>query len=187
MTTPDKLIFILLAIAGAYLVFFVLKLQRKGFSIKGSSPIQPIWYKTGKSAMFLTWGFLAFRTGFGETAMFQSSSIMHWITVCILLLGVVVAIFSLHQLGEHTKMGLPEEDTLLKTTGIYSISRNPMYVSLFLIALASVLYYPHPVNILAGITGVFIHHKIILAEEKFLEKRFGTEWENYRNKVDRYL
>lgn len=185
--TPDKLIFILLAIAGAYLVFFVLTLQRKGLDIKGSSPIHPIGYKTGKSAMFLTWGFLAFRTGFGETAMFQSSLIIHWIAVCILFLGVVVAILSLHQLGEQTKMGLPEGDTLLKTTAIYSISRNPMYVSLFLIALASAFYYPHPVNLLAGITGVFIHHKIILAEEKFLEKRFGKKWENYRNRVGRYL
>jgi len=37
------------------------------------------------------------------------------------------------------------------------------------------------------IIALTIHHKIILAEEVFLQSRFGEEWIRYRNNVRRYL
>ena len=53
--------------------------------------------------------------------------------------------------------------------------------------LSSAVLAPNPVNWLAGILCVGIHHRIILAEEKFLARRFGASWRNYRSTVRRYV
>jgi protein-S-isoprenylcysteine O-methyltransferase Ste14 len=41
--------------------------------------------------------------------------------------------------------------------------------------------------LLFSILGIAIHHYIVLNEEKFLEKEFGNEYQEYKNRVRRYL
>jgi protein-S-isoprenylcysteine O-methyltransferase Ste14 len=84
-------------------------------------------------------------------------------------------------------MGLPDEETELRTAGIYRISRNPMYVGFLLTGLASCLYAPHPLNFVLLIVFVLIHHQIVIAEEEFLIRRFKEDWLEYRFRVRRYL
>jgi protein-S-isoprenylcysteine O-methyltransferase Ste14 len=37
------------------------------------------------------------------------------------------------------------------------------------------------------VIGIYVHHLIILSEERFLEGRFGGDWIAYKKKVRRYL
>ena len=81
----------------------------------------------------------------------------------------------------------------LTINGIYKFSRNPMYVSLFLIFI-SFAFMAWQVNPIIGIAilcitilkGIIIHW-MILGEENFLKKKYGSEYYNYLKKVSRYL
>ena len=62
-----------------------------------------------------------------------------------------------------------------------------MYVGFGLFTIASMIY---PINVAILILGIFslvVYHLIIKSEEKFLQRRFSTDYENYQKKVGRYL
>ena len=102
------------------------------------------------------------------------------------LSGLVVLVASL-ELGESLRVGLPSGKTRLKTTGLYSISRNPIYASCYPWFLSAGVLAPHPVIWALSLLSLYVHHRIILGEEAFLKKRFGSEWKAYCSQVPRYV
>lgn len=102
------------------------------------------------------------------------------------LAGVVVLVISFWRLGANLRMGIPREETALVTSGIYRISRNPIYLGLDCLMLASLIYAFSLLNLVAVLEAVLLHHRIILAEEKFLGERF-QDYEAYRASVPRYI
>ncbi len=62
-----------------------------------------------------------------------------------------------------------------------------MLLGLYFIAIGSAIYVQNSLNWALVIIALTIHHKIILAEEKFLRQRFGDEWTEYSSKVHRYI
>ncbi|UCG57347.1 MAG: isoprenylcysteine carboxylmethyltransferase family protein, partial [Phycisphaerales bacterium] len=90
--------------------------------------------------------------------------------------------------GDSLRMGLPEERTTkLKTSGTYRISRNPMYLALNLIMIAAILFTINPVILILAVVAIYTNHRVIVGEEKFLEKEFGSEYIKYCKKVRRYI
>lgn len=82
----------------------------------------------------------------------------------------------------------PETTTTLVSSGIYAISRNPMYVGFVFFLLAWVMYLSSPwVGI--GVVGfVFYMNQFqIEAEERALKDIFGPEFSRYQAKVRRWL
>ena len=76
----------------------------------------------------------------------------------------------------------------LQTTGIYSVSRNPMYLSLLLIYTGLAFLIGNWWNIiLLPLLFLVVQEYIIKREEKYLECRFGQEYLNYKSKVRRWL
>ncbi len=115
-------------------------------------------------------------------------SLPGWATfavVCLLVGGCCIGTAAFSALGASLRVGLPQERTALVTSGIYRFSRNPIYLGLYLFLAASLVYSFSWLNVGAVLTGVVLHHRIILAEERFLAERFG-EYEAYRNNVRRY-
>ena len=112
---------------------------------------------------------------------------LSWVAAMLFCLAGILFIIAFGNLGTSLRVGLPEQETVLKTTGIFRFSRNPLYMSVYLICLASLMYYPNQVNLVLVAYGIFVHHRIILGEEKFLTEKFGSQWEEYRKKVGRYL
>lgn len=101
--------------------------------------------------------------------------------------GVFLLMVGTRSLGSALRVGLPQEETVLRTTGVYRWSRHPIYLSIFLFSIAACIYCPHPVVIAASLIAVVIHHLIALAEERFLEQRFGEAWLRHKARVPRYL
>lgn len=101
--------------------------------------------------------------------------------------GLILFCFAVFQLGTSIRVGLPNEKTSLKTHGLYRFTRNPIYVSSYIICAGSCMMAIHPLNGLAFAIGAMIHHAIVKKEEEFLEKRFGDEWLAYKQQVPRYL
>lgn len=104
----------------------------------------------------------------------------------LLLAGSLVFTAAFFRLGTNLRMGLPAEETALVTSGIYRITRNPIYVAVYFFLAASLIYAFSWWNLLAVLTAVILHHRIILAEERFLSQRF-EQYDAYRAQVRRYL
>jgi len=165
-----------------------IKSKIQGLDFKGSSPIGKPLFLAGKAASFINWFFYIYRAVLiNETSYFKVNSALSWIATALLFISVLLVYSSFIYLGNSNRMGLPTEETFLRTDGIYKFSRNPMYLGFAFISAGSVLYYPNPINFACAVLSILIHHKILLSEEKFLSARFNDRWEEYKKKIPRYL
>jgi protein-S-isoprenylcysteine O-methyltransferase Ste14 len=154
--------------------------------ILGRPTIHPALFVLSKLAVLLSWLLVAAKL----TGLWSPSTLfpaLPSIAGPLFALGLAVIVLAIPMLGPSVRVGLPREETRLRTGGLYRFSRNPMYVGVYLLCIASVLYVPHGWVIACALTGAFLHHRIVLAEETFLEARFGDAWRGYRAKVRRYL
>ena len=82
----------------------------------------------------------------------------------------------------------PHTASALVTSGIYQYTRNPMYLGLFSILLAFVLWFGSLLNIAVLLLFVWYMNRFqIVHEEEALLKLFGEEYEGYRSRVRRWL
>ena len=86
------------------------------------------------------------------------------------------------------RVGIDENkpDALI-TTGMFAISRNPLYVCFLLFFFGMFLVHRNILIALAAILIPLAIHRQILREEAFLKKHYGGEYEEYCRKVRRYL
>ena len=80
------------------------------------------------------------------------------------------------------------ETSRLITSGIYSFTRNPMYLGLSSIQVAFGVYLGAQVSIfLIPAFIIYITHKQITYEEEILKKEFGDEYISYLKSVRRWI
>ena len=78
--------------------------------------------------------------------------------------------------------------TTLVTTGIYQVTRNPMYLGLTLLQIGIGLALNNIWLLLALIpTLIIMTTQVIQREETFLEMEFGQVYLDYKSKVRRWL
>ncbi|RPH34252.1 MAG: isoprenylcysteine carboxylmethyltransferase family protein [Bacteroidales bacterium] len=151
----------------------------------GITTINPIVFYIGKLAFVGNMIFIFFG---GYVKVYKFNSIILLADLVLLFIpGLLILFTSIFQLGESIRVGLPEEDTSLKTHGFFRISRNPIYLSVYMLSLASCIYVPHWLNIIFLLLTIMVHHQIVIAEEKFLKGKFNEQWAEYCQKVRRYL
>ena len=76
----------------------------------------------------------------------------------------------------------------LQTTGIYAITRNPMYVGLAILYLGITCFVGNWWNIiLFPLLLLIVQEYIIKREENYLKHEFGQEYERYKSHVRRWL
>lgn len=82
----------------------------------------------------------------------------------------------------------PASASSLVTSGIYGVTRNPMYVGL-LMALVAMAIYLATIAALIGplLFMLFIHRFQIVPEERALAEKFGPEYTEYAQRVRRWL
>ena len=102
------------------------------------------------------------------------------------LVGLLLLVAGIFRLGSNLRVGLPDEQTTLVTSGVYRFSRNPIYAGVFCLMGASLICAFSWLNVAAVLAGGLLHHRIVLAEEKFLASRFAG-YDAYRRRVRRYL
>ena len=153
----------------------------------GKTTINPFFFFSGKICGYAVW-ILLFLSAFGLMNISMKSYYPQRIASLVILMpGLLFSIISMFNLGKSTSLGLPKEDTLLKKTGLYRISRNPMYVGFNLITISSIIYTGNLFILLMGLYSIIVYHFIIVSEEKFLASRFGMEYTDYKTDERRYL
>lgn len=78
--------------------------------------------------------------------------------------------------------------TALVTSGPYAFTRNPMYVSLALLAMAFALFLnTWWTGVLLVPTLAVVQQFVIVPEERYLRRRFGAAYDDYTRRVRRWL
>lgn len=155
--------------------------------IFGTATINPVIFYSGKIVGYFTW-FSLLLSAAGINYLPKNKIFYNdYIAFGLLVAGLIIAGLSLINLGKSTRFGLPGKKTILKTNGVYRFSRNPMYLGFGFITLASMIYFMTPVIILSWLYSIIVYHLIINGEEKFLEKTFGADYQEYKKKVRRYI
>ncbi len=110
---------------------------------------------------------------------------LHDLSLISIILGLFILAVSMVPLGFQRTMGL--RSIHLQTRGLYRISRNPQVIGYSFLLIGYVISYFSMYSI--GWLAVFIINILwmIRAEEEFLHKRFGEEYESYCRKVPRFL
>ncbi len=75
----------------------------------------------------------------------------------------------------------------MNTNGIYQYSRNPMYVSYFLIFLGCSMLTDSMMMVWITLFFQICAHVIILTEERWCSETFGQAYITYKKKVRRYF
>jgi protein-S-isoprenylcysteine O-methyltransferase Ste14 len=82
----------------------------------------------------------------------------------------------------------PETATSLVSSGIFGVTRNPMYLGLLLALAAWTLYLASPVALLGPVVfWLYITRFQILPEERAMAKLFGSSFTTYAAKVRRWI
>jgi protein-S-isoprenylcysteine O-methyltransferase Ste14 len=82
----------------------------------------------------------------------------------------------------------PETSTSLVSSGIYRITRNPMYLGMLAVLLAWAAYLPSVLALLGPAAfSLYITRFQIIPEERALHSLFGTPFVEYTQKVRRWL
>jgi protein-S-isoprenylcysteine O-methyltransferase Ste14 len=155
--------------------------------VTGKPTVNPVLFVGGKIAGYFTWIILTLAlTGASELRQ-NFEELFDYASYLALSSGAVFILFSSFTLGRSISIGLPTQDTVLQTRGIYRLSRNPMYVGVHLVTLAAMLITLKWWVILPGLISFYTYHQIVLGEEKFLEGRFGSDYLSYKQKIRRYI
>lgn len=187
MTFHSFLVLSLFTVLGISLLIRVLALRKDKLNFFGIPSIDKFYFNSGKISLFTNWGFFIYKAILPKSGYIIVPGYLSWGATILLFFGTLLMIIASFKLGEALKVGLPKEETQLKTNGIYRYSRNPLYLGVFLITLGSCLYFPDLINVSFGLFAIYMHHLIVLGEEKFLGEKFGSEWKNYRIKTRRYF
>ena len=109
-----------------------------------------------------------------------------WIFVGLAVLFTLAAGQGFRRAGT-TVMPYREADAMV-TTGVYNVSRNPMYVA-FVAGLSGVAMLLGSFSpwLVIPIFVWFINRRVIAAEEAMMETKFGAEYGAYKARVRRWI
>jgi len=160
---------------------------KKKISQDGEAPINRTLFYASKWSITILWGAMALASwGIGFTP-FQLPRFLQLIALAFWCAGFTLLYLGRFKLGDSFRLGTPKEDTSLKTDGLFRLSRNPMYVGVYVTIMASSLYTGNPAVILLGAFVVAVHHAIVLEEEKHMHRVFSREYSAYCSRVRRYI
>jgi protein-S-isoprenylcysteine O-methyltransferase Ste14 len=133
-----------------------------------------------------------FATAFGwplaSTDWFFRSDAVAWLGVALCLGGIAVLVLSLAAFGNSLRVGIDvDQPGRLVTTGIFAVSRNPIYVGFFVFLMGEFLAFPSWGPLIAVVVAALLFHRQVLREEKFMRQQYGEAYAEYCSRVGRYI
>lgn len=122
---------------------------------------------------------------------FVSNQIGLWFAGGVFLVGIlfcVLGVLSFKNAETTVNPMKPEESSALVTSGIYGVTRNPMYVGFLLFLISWSFFLANIFALLLATVFILYMNKFqIKPEEKMLQKIFGQEFTEYTKRVRRWL
>jgi protein-S-isoprenylcysteine O-methyltransferase Ste14 len=105
----------------------------------------------------------------------------------MLLAAPVLFAAALRSFGDCWRIGIDrQQPPPLVTGGVFRYMRNPIYTAFDMIIIGAFLVHGRVVYMLLGLLLVLLVHGIVLREERFLLKQYGTTFQDYCRRVRRY-
>jgi protein-S-isoprenylcysteine O-methyltransferase Ste14 len=119
---------------------------------------------------------------------FFRSDFSPWIGVAFCTGGLGLLLWSLISFGRSFRVGIDtDRPDRLVTSGLFAVSRNPIYVAFASVLLGQFLIFPNWILLLYMGAATWLFHRQVLREEEYLKKHYGDEYANYFRRVRRYL
>jgi protein-S-isoprenylcysteine O-methyltransferase Ste14 len=117
-----------------------------------------------------------------------ASSAAAWLGVALCLAGLLFLLWSLVSFGNSFRVGIDDEGPdKLVTGGVFAWSRNPTYVSFWLVLLGQFIVFPNWLLCVYLVAATWLFDRQVRREEAYLAQHYGAEYANYRARVRRYL
>jgi protein-S-isoprenylcysteine O-methyltransferase Ste14 len=102
-------------------------------------------------------------------------------------LGVAISAIKLfRKTGQDPRPWMPSPELIFD--GPYRFSRNPMYVSMVMIACGIGLCCDRAAVMFLSLAALaVVHFTAVLPEERYLQEQFGERYSQYKSRVRRYL
>jgi protein-S-isoprenylcysteine O-methyltransferase Ste14 len=115
-----------------------------------------------------------------------------WGSVVGALLVVAAIVLFVPAVLAFKRAGTPPEPykptTAIVTSGPFRFTRNPIYLSFALVQLGIALWTGSGwILVLLLPVSVLMNYGVIAREERYLERKFGDEYFNYRRRVRRWM
>jgi protein-S-isoprenylcysteine O-methyltransferase Ste14 len=119
---------------------------------------------------------------------FYQSTMASWLGVVLCLAGLCMIAWSLVSFGRSFRVGIDaDHPDALVTSGVFAVSRNPIYVAFALILLGQFLIFSNWILLVYLGAGIALFHRQVLREETYLKEHYGAEYTEYCKRVRRYL
>ena len=107
-----------------------------------------------------------------------------WVGLVFFTAGIIINIIALHSYSRLSEG--------INDSGIYRISRNPMYLGAFfffagLNLIAWTSSFMSYLFLFFTLIWMAVTHWMVLREEQFLEHKYGSAFSDYKNGVHRYI
>ena len=178
----------------------IIFLKRKGVKVSASSG------KKDKTTVFLypvfllilfLWIWEIAKSLFQISVSILPESITHHLiesvflkiaAILVISISLLLLLLTLIHFKNSLRFGMDEKNLgKLVTTGIFSVSRNPFFLSLDLYFMGIAILLPSMFFIGFAILTLVSIHFFILKEEKFMRNVYGDEYLEYYRKVRRYF
>ena len=132
------------------------------FKIEWSKYLLPFWYLENEILFKIGWGFL--------------------------IISLILVWFAQSQMANSWRIGIDKKNkTKLVTKGLFSISRNPIFLGIMLANIGLFLIIPNAFTLLIiSLSTISINTQIRL-EEDFLKLEFSNDYLKYSKKVRRWI
>jgi protein-S-isoprenylcysteine O-methyltransferase Ste14 len=109
--------------------------------------------------------------------------------VLLLIVGIILVVLTRREFAKHGQPTDPGQSTSeMITTGVFSISRNPLYLGGILLLAGISLAFNLPWALILLLPSIVACHFILIApEEKYLAVKFGEKYRLYTAAVHRWF
>lgn len=114
-----------------------------------------------------------------------------WVAIGIVLIlaGLALLVMTRREFAKHGERTDPGNPTHhIMTTGVFSFSRNPMYLGIVIFLAGVALAIDLPWALILLVPSIIACHYILIApEERYLAAKFGEEYARYARTVQRWI
>ncbi len=119
---------------------------------------------------------------------FEQKGIIHSIDGSRSEISLIWIFIAQLQMTNSWRIGIDfKNKTELVTTGMFSVSRNPIFLGILLAGLGLFVVIPNAFTLLVGVLSFCSIQTQVRLEESFLIKEHGAAYKDYCNKVSRWI
>lgn len=185
-------------VLGFFIIFFCLAFVLptvRGYRVNG---VIPITFQNTESAHDLIGSYMKFLFvlifisalsyeffKFTEFFNHEYATLAGWI---LMILSLIFMCIAQVQMKNSWRIGIDEKEvTELRTHGIFSLTRNPIFAACIVALAGNFLVYSSALNLIILVLGIVLVTIQIRLEEEHLFKIHKEKYANYKNKVKRRL